>query len=251
MDNREHIYVIVPTRSGWVTDSIASFFAHAVHLSYAEGAKRKFTVSTLGKIDGYAAVRNRAAQLFLQSDADRLWFIDNDTIFPEDIFELPEVDGDIVTLPYPFVGTMTPAICNYMDLNDFSKGMEDVVPGRDGIADVNGTGLGCTLIRRKVLEDPKMYYQTTYMTSDGKMKDLKDDPTEPPPIFCFKRKPNGFWEMGEDYDFCIRAKRLGYSIKIRMKSICGHLKTIDLKDAFERTERALAGRRADTKTYAL
>ena len=196
-------------------------------------------------------VTNRAAQVFLSSTCDRLWFIDNDTILPADIFELPDIDGDIVTLPYPFVGTMTPAIVNYKDLNDFDAGMKDVEPGPDGVADVNGTGMGCTIIRRSVLEDKRMRYSTIYETQDGKVKDEADEGDVPIPIFRFHRRPSGRWEMGEDYDFCIRAKKLGYSIKIRMKSICGHLKTIDLNEAFERTLLAVKDGRADTRTYAL
>jgi len=248
---KQHIMVIVPTLNRWVTDSICSFFAHAVHKSYDEKHPYKYTVSTLAKIEGYAAVRNVAAQRFLQSPCERLWFIDNDTILPADIFELPNIDADIVTLPYPFVGTMTPAIVNYKNLADFDDGMEDVAPGPDGIADVNGTGMGCTLIRRSVLEHPEMRYSTIYETRDGKIKDEADEENAPEAIFRFHRRPSGRWEMGEDYDFCIRAKRLGFSIKIRMRSICGHLKTIDLNEAVEKTLLAFQGNRADTKTYAI
>ena len=249
--NKKHIMVIVPTLNRWVTDSICSFFAHAVHKSYDDNHPYKYSVSTLSKIEGYAAVRNMGAKRFLDSPCDRLWFIDNDTILPSDIFELPEIEGDIVTLPYPFVGTMTPAIVNYKNLADFDDGMEDVAPGPDGIADVNGTGMGCTLIKRAVLEHPDMRYSTIYETRDGKTKDEADDKDAPDPIFRFHRRPSGRWEMGEDYDFCIRAKRLGFSIKIRMRSICGHLKTIDLNEAVEKTLLAFSDGRADTKTYAI
>ena len=243
--------VIVPTKDRWVTDSIAEFFALAVHKNYDPDHRFKYSVSTLAEIDGYAAVRNIGVQRFQLSDCDRLWFIDNDTILPCDIFELPEVAGDIVTLPYPFAGTMTPAIVNYADVNDFSKGLTLLVPGPGGIADVNGTGMGCTLITRRVIEDPAMCYPTEYMTGDGRWVDEADDEDAPLPIFKFRRRPSGRWELGEDYDFCIRAKRLGYSIRIRMKSICGHLKTVDLKEAHERSVAAVSGGREDTRTYAL
>lgn len=251
MSTKEHIMVIVPTYDRWVTDSVAAFFGLAAHKNYDPEYPFKFSVGTLSQINGYAAVRNRGAKHFLDSDFDRLWFIDNDTILPNDIFDLPKVDADIVTLPYPFVGTMTPAIVNYLDLDDFSKGMVDVEPGPDGIADVNGTGLGCTIIRRAVLENPGMHYPTTYTDYEGNPQDLKDDPDAAPTIFKFHRKPDGRWEMGEDYDFCIRAKKLGYSVKIRMKSICGHLKTIDLNEARERSLRSVDGSRADTRNYAI
>ena len=249
--NEEHIMVVVPSKNRWTTDSISLFFANSAHKSYDEKHPYKYSVSVISEIEGYAAVRNIAVQRFLRSPCDRLWFIDNDTILPDDIFKLPEIDGDIVTLPYPFVGTMTPAIVNYKNLDDFDEGMADVIPGPDGVADVNGTGMGCTLIRRSVLEHPEMRYSTIYETRDGKVKNEVDEDDAPEPIFRFHRRPSGRWEMGEDYDFCIRAKRLGFNIKIRMKSICGHLKTIDLNEAFQRTLIAVKDGRADTKTYAL
>ena len=243
--------VLVPTLNRWVTDSIAEFFAKAVHKNYDENHKFKYTVSTISEVDGYAHVRNIGAGRFLDSPCDRLWFMDNDTILPDDIFSLPEVDGDIVTLPYPFVGTMTPAIVNYRDVDDFSQGLVDVEPGPDGIADVNGTGMGCTLIRRYVLEDPAMHYSSVYTNYESRVRDERDEENAPPAIFKFHRKPSGRWEMGEDYDFCIRAKRLGYSIKIRMKSICGHLKTIDLNDARRLSLQTANSEREDTRVYAL
>jgi len=243
--------VLVPTLNRWVTDSIAGFFAKAVHKNYDENHKFKYTVSTLSELDGYALVRNVGARDFLASPCDRLWFIDNDTILPEDIFSLPEVDGDIVTLPYPFASTMTPAIVNYTDVDDFSKGFSDVEPGDDGVADVNGSGMGCTLIRRYVLEDPGMHYSSVYTNCESRVTDERDELDAPPAIFKFRRKPSGRWEMGEDYDFCIRAKRLGYSIKLRMTSVCGHLKTIDLNDAYNRSLASTQGQREDTRTYSL
>ncbi len=247
---KEHILVVVPTLDRWVTESIALFFAKAAHLNYDAGYPYKFSLVAPHSLLGYANMRNRCAKVFLDSPCSRLWFVDADTIFPADIFELPKVDADIVTLPYPFIGTMAPAVCNYVDINDFSKGMLPI-EFVDGVADVNGTGMGCTLIRRKVLEDPAMRYATTYITPDGKMGDLADEPDEAPAIFRYWMKPNGQTLQGEDFDFCIRAKRLGYSVKIRGKSQCGHLKTVDLNDAFKRVEAALQQRRADTKVYVV
>ena len=242
--------VLVPTLNRWVTDSLLNFAAQAVHKSYDPNHPFKYTVGTLSKLDGYAFARNTGAGNFLDSPCDRLWFMDNDTIPPDDIFSLPEVDGDIVTLPYPFSGTMTPAIVNYRNIDDFSEGLEDVEPNSDGIADVKGTGMGCTIIRRSVLEDERMRLDTKYITGDGRIADEKDDKDAPPAIFRFLRRPSGRWELGEDYDFCIRAKRLGYTIRIRMKSICGHLKTVDLNEAFRRSVAAVSGSREDTRTYA-
>ena len=248
---KEHILVVVPSGDGWITTSLGLFFADCAKKGYDASYPFRFSMGTIDKCRGYANVRNHGVKAFLASPCDRLWFIDADTIMPEDIFELPKVDGDIVTLPYPFVGTMAPAICNYADVNDFSKGVKDIEFGADMVADVNGTGMGCTLIRRSVLSDLRMRYKSTYETPDGKLGDLAQEPDEAPAIFRYWMKPNGQTLIGEDFDFCIRAKRLGYSIKVRLKSQCGHYKTVDLRKAWETVEAQLNNKRKDTKVYVL
>ena len=198
----ERIMVVVPTLDRWVTDSIATFFAKCVYKSFDSSYPYEIAPSTLAKVRGYAIMRNMAVKRLLDSPFDRLWFIDNDTILPEDVFELPKVDADVVTLPYPFVGTMCPAICNYRDIDDFSKGMKDIEPDENGLADVNGTGMGCTLIRRHVLEDKAMHWERDFMTQDGTRMTLP--PEAPPPVFRYHMAPNGMTTMGEDFDFCSR-----------------------------------------------
>jgi hypothetical protein len=226
------------------------FFAEAVQRNADPASPFKFSIGTMDGVLGYANVRNRCVMMFLAGPCDRLWFVDADILPPPDVFELPKVDADIVTLPYPFTGTMCPAICNYKDINDFSKGMMDIEPDESGVADVNGTGMGCTIIRRRVLEDPGMRYEMDYVSPDGRAFDLADEPGEAPPIFRYHMKPNGQVLQGEDFNFCIRAKRLGYSVKVRLKSQCDHLKQVALNQAFKTVEAHFTQKREDTKVYA-
>jgi len=249
--SKQHVMVIVPTLDRMVTDSIATFFAQCGRKNADPDFPYKFTCGTLSKIQGYANMRNRAAKMFLDGPCDRLWFIDNDTLLPDEIFDLLPIDGDIVTLPYPFAGTFCPAIMNYKDVDDFDGGLEEIKVGPGGIADVKGTGMGCTLIRREVLEDARMRYPPEYLRPDGKPCTLDDEPDAQPAIFRFHYKPNGEILLGEDFDFCIRAKRLGYSIRVKLTSQCDHLKTVALNEAREHILEMHTKPRADTQVIAV
>lgn len=246
--DKEHILVVVPSVDGWITTSLGLFFAGCMVKNQDETYPYRFSVATLDECRGYAAVRNEAVRMFLARPAcSRLWFVDADTILPPDIWDLPKVEGDIVSLLYPFVTTMSPAICNYRDVNDFTKGLVDPVPEADGCATISGNGMGCTLIRRAVLEDPRMRYLPTYETPDGRIESL--GPDDAPPIFRYWVKPSGETLLGEDFDFGIRATRLGYRNRLWFGSQCGHLKTIDLNRA--RAAFAAQLGREDTKAYSI
>jgi hypothetical protein len=69
--------------------------------------------------------------------------------------------------------------------------------------------MGCILMRREVIDDPRM------------MVDRGDDRRRLP--FRTVRKPDGTVEIGENIDFTWRAQ-LDSSVR------CGHEKTVDLAD---------------------
>ncbi len=248
---RKHVMIIVPSLNSMVTGSIALFFAAAVAKNSEKGFPFKFTCSVLENVRGYANARNTAAKQFLDSHCDLLWFIDNDIVLPGDTFDLLNVDADIKTMVYPFVETMCPAILNYKDLSDFDAGLVDIEPDENRVADVTATGLGCTIISREVLEDSRMRFGSGYMRPDGKFMTIKGNPDEAPPIFRFHMKPNGDLLLGEDFDFGIRARRLGYSLKIRLDLQCDHLKTVRLNEARNKVLEIERGIRTDTKAYAI
>jgi len=75
-----------------------------------------------------------------------------------------------------------------------------------------------------------MWYPAEYTRLDGTKTRLRDD--EAPPIFRFHTKPNGDCDIGEDFAFCWKARRLGYSVKLDTRILMGHLKSVDLSRLF-------------------
>lgn len=221
------IFVGIPTLSGRVPielmqglhDAMART-GHEVLLHYERGST---------PVD---LARNKICQIFLKSDCDTLWMIDDDTIPPKNFPDVLEADGDIVT----------PIIVGAQPMDDGKLGLFNVAylknsagnwrtmnwEVRDtGIIDIDAAGTGCLLIKRHVIEDPRMHLPKQFIDVFGNPQEL--DETEPPALFQIKRKPNGVWISGEDLTFCDRAKQLGYSIKLHTGVVCGHLKELDLK----------------------
>ena len=232
MSKREHVLIAVPALKYTVSSAIARLFAVAQQRS-GTGGKYKFTVTTVDGIIGYDLVRNNISGLFLSDPTfDRLWMIDDDIIPYIDTFGILDVDADIVaplmpTYKYSLVGTKfefsaSYAAGDYDDINDLSTEKETLDIGNGGPIDVSMVGTGCIAIRRSVLEDPRMRYDES---------DLKEG--DPPAIFRFHTKSNGGYKSGEDEDFCVRAKRLGYSVKLHTGLEVGHLRWSDISHIFK------------------
>lgn len=222
------VMVGIPTLSGKIPldlmqglhDAMAQT-GHAVLLHYERGSS---------PVD---LARNRICHQFLKTDCDTLWMIDDDTIPPANFPELLAVDADIVTpiipgaqpLPTGRLGLFNVA---YMKNPKGNWRTMDWEVRDTGVIDIDAAGTGCMLIKRHVIEDPRMRLPGQFIDVFGETRVLDDD--DPPAIFEIRRKPNGEWLSGEDLTFSDRAKRLGYSIKLHTGVVCGHLKEVDLKD---------------------
>jgi len=221
------VMVGIPTLSGKIPidlmqglhDAMAST-GHSVLLHYERGST---------PVD---LARNKICKQFLETDCDALWMIDDDTIPPANFAELLSVDADIVT----------PIIVGAQPMPDGRLGLFNVAyiqnPAGDwrtmdwevrdtGVMDIDAAGTGCILIKRAVIEDPRMRLPGHFVDVFGKDRVLEE--TDPPALFEIKRKPNGEWLSGEDLTFCDRAKKLGYSIRLHTGVVCGHIKEVDLK----------------------
>ncbi len=225
MTKREHVFIAVPAVDYRVTTHIAQLFAESQKLNHTQG-KFLFSVYTVGGIKfGVDLARNTIAREFLKHpELDRLWMIDAD-INPEmDVFGILDVDADIVSPLMPvykfklgegkFQYELAWAAGDFEDINDTST-LKAPEFSFGEVADVSMVGTGCMAIRRHVLEDKQMWYPGAV---EG----------EPPPIFRYQRKANGECESGEDFDFCIRAKRLGYSVKLHGGIEVGHMRDTDI-----------------------
>lgn len=135
--------------------------------------------------------REEAAKTFLQGAYDSLLFVDSDMVVPVDLLtKLIEHDKDIVSaLAFKRTPGYEPCIfkvCNELDAQfylDYPK----------GLTEIEGVGMACTLIKRKVFE------------------------TVPQPWF-FPHKT-----LGEDLSFCVRARAAGFKIYCDTTLISGHV----------------------------
>jgi GT2 family glycosyltransferase len=135
--------------------------------------------------------REEAAKTFLEGDYDALLFVDSDMVVPVDLLtKLIEADKDIVSaLAFKRVPGYEPCIfkeCNEQDAKfylDYPK----------GLVEIEGVGMACTLIKRKVFET-----------------------VQEPWFFPHK-------VLGEDLSFCVRARQSGFKIYCDTELICGHV----------------------------
>jgi hypothetical protein len=171
-----------------------------------------------------------------------LWFIDEDMLPNPNCIRLLNSDADIIAARmYKF------------DHPNPTKGMEvglglcamTLVPsglyrqmlpeiGSPAIQECDVVGTGCTVIRRHVVEDRRLWEPNVYKPVDGPEVDGNLMPPEgdyAPNIFQYRRGPNGIGIMGEDVDFCERARALGYKIHVDLNAECGHFKPIDIDQA--------------------
>jgi len=168
--------------------------------------------------------RNYIAMQALNAGCTHLLFIDDDNPPPVDTIEkMLEDDKDIVCAPIP---TRSPDEKGNYKLCIFTKENRDDLGGMtlynniekvdttNGVViKVEGCGMGCTMIKREVLEKLFKKY-------DGKPFEFGDK------IFYSKdKKKNQRRTMSEDMEFCERAMNEGYEIWCDTRLRPKHLST--------------------------
>lgn len=186
--------------------------------------------------------RNVIVGAFLRSKCDKLWFIDEDMLPESSVARLVHHDADIVAARMykfdhsnPETGvTVGLGLCA---MTEKANGMFTpliTIPGTRAVQDADAVGTACTLIARHVIEDKRMWSDNVYTTIDGKTVDGNVDSGEmdyAPAIFRTPRSASGIQIIGEDLDFCKRARALGYSVMVDLNAVCGHFKTINIDQA--------------------
>jgi len=200
--------------------------------------------------------RNLLCGGFLRSDCDKLFFIDEDMLPEASVARLLHSDADIISARMYKFDHQNPKEGKTVGLGlcamtRKSNGMyQPKTPelGEPAVQDCDAVGTACTVITRRVLEDRRMWFDNIYTTVDGETIDgneLRPDKEFAPAIFRYQRAASGAGIMGEDVDFCERAKALGYSIAVDINAICGHFKPINIDEAGylaqETLKRAVAG----------
>ena len=197
-------FIGIPAGDGHVTGGLAFFLSNL-----PDGYK----VGVYNQIRGLAYARNVIAEFFLDSDCDRLWFLDADVIPPSDVMRLTDVDADIVGGTYHQMMASPNRAQKSLRLIAGDENGKPLALPDDGVVDAGFVAFGCTLIRREVLEDPRM---------------ILDDTCRPRAFFQEIREANGRVTVTDDAEYCHRARSNGYTVKCHAGIRCGHDKWVDL-----------------------
>ncbi len=240
--NKEAVFIGVPCVNEYLHVGVHRFLVWADRLSL--DPKHPFSygwqIMTGKRPIEYA--RNLLAGTFLRSGASRFLMLDDDMVPKQDIFNLLDVDGDIVA-PCMFAkkgsaeidGEPRLEICAYMwNLKGDHKFNSIIPQPGQSVLDVEGVGTGFIVVRRRVMEDRRLWQNGEFEWHGVKYacdKLPEDEPDEwAPPIFRTNYAPNGKILRGEDLDFSRRAHELGYTIRAHMGIRCGHAKVCNLDD---------------------
>lgn len=143
--------------------------------------------------------RNQLAKSFMESDYERLMFIDSDIEFnADDVGKLWSLDVDIAVGAYSMkkIGAKCAAWVNGKlldNLDDYDVPIE-----------VDYAGTGFMMIKRKVFEKMIPFVDVTE-TEEGKRTQFFHFPIK-------KDESGSRVELSEDYEFCRMAKSLGFEV---------------------------------------
>lgn len=155
-------------------------------------------------VTGPAEVRNEIVKLFLETGKDVLVMVDDDVIPPNHFLQIaiPILDGDfeIVAACVPIMRPGTVFMPNLFVKNGDGYDPHLEAYRGEGVTAMDAVGTGCIAIARKVLLD-------AHLKAPFRPKLHKD----------------GTWHVGEDINFCERARARGYRVAADLGIWCEHL----------------------------
>ena len=239
---KEKIHIAVPVTDNVMGLAVSVFLAQLDRLSMSPAIPYAFSWHVIHGKKPVEYARNILVGNFLKNtDASRLWFIDTDMEPPENALDMLKADGDIVA-PITFAfNHATPKLSAGLKLCMFrydlkgDKTFQSIIPEDPRIryCEMDGAGTAAMIIKREVLEDRRMWLDGGYTKLTGEYVDCathEDDADFAPPIFRNIYKPNGAIMRGEDLDFCLRARELGYKLTGDLGVHFGHIKQVNLRE---------------------
>jgi hypothetical protein len=175
-------------------------------------------------------MRNAIRHKFLESQCDDLWFVDSDTLPSDNSLELFTVkDADMVAGIYPIPNGKNPAfdkslVWSVYEYNerDGKESMDPIAVGPNDchVIKADGAGTGCLIIPRKIMADDRLLF---FKDEENPLRNA---------MFRTPRDPNGKVLWTDDLDFCNRARKLGYTLKVHLGVRWGHVKTVNVFHQF-------------------
>ena len=148
--------------------------------------------------------RNTIVKRFLETDYDYLLMIDGDCVPTDKILDMADYDKDIMgavcfgylkKMLVPFAMKKKPD--GKYDILDINR--------NSGVVECDAVGTGVMMIARRVLEDMPFPFKNEY-------------------------DPEGIKTKGLDFNFCRRAKKMGYTVWVDTVMLVSHWSVMDLKE---------------------
>lgn len=197
------ILIIVPTFETVKTATFKSIY---------DLQKPTDAVVDLEFVKGYVVhtARNIGVQIAIERGYDYVLWVDSDVILPKDLLvRLLACKADIATGYYikKVEGQRITELCGTdpnrpNEPNAISNILEDGLPKVAGIYPIKACGFGCTLTRTQI-------FRTM----------LEQDKTR----LCFAYIQTRDKFISEDFEFCERARNIGYTIVADTGLRCGHI----------------------------
>lgn len=173
-------------------DAVNADFAVSFAKLMARGVKsgHEFVITNV-RTSNVAQSREQTAMQALKSDCDYLFWIDSDMVFP--VWTLDRLLAhkvDIVAGNYAMRGFLNPTPTAVTDIQPDGRCRRVFAAQGDQLVEVEGVGLGMTLITRQVFERMPQPWFPIQWNADGKFHD------------------------GEDVGFCANARKAGYRVMI-------------------------------------
>lgn len=186
----------------------------------------EFQVDVIHGYRPHDYARNKAVQNVFDNDRiAKVWFIDSDVVPNPKCSKLLTVEADIVVGPYCVTkredGILQPQPSMYRLDKDLWRALDTE---EEGLLELDAAGMGMMIIDRKVITDLRMRLNNDHSAYIGKTRNIEHV------LFRHTYNPDGSLALGEDINFCRRARRLGYRIVADTSVRVGHLKEIDIEE---------------------
>jgi len=166
--------------------------------------------------------RSEVVAQFLESQETELLFIDSDVYFdPDLVAAMQAADGDLITCTYrkrlpPYAFAAMPLGAQVPHIRRWFEAPRRVV-GRKRFVEIESNGLGCTLIRRRVLERLiERHPELVYISDEGKPRYWLFQPFVAPDADGIPRP------AGDDRAFFLRARAAGFTVECLIDATIFH-----------------------------
>ena len=156
--------------------------------------------------------RNRILKA-MPADYDGVIMVDEDTVPHPQSFDIALLGLDVVLAPTPIWrgdDERGPIIINLVPKERPEHDYAIMPVGADEVVEIKEGGSGLMFISRAVVDHPSMRAP-----------------------FKFSYDEDGLTIVGEDHNFCRRARKAGFGIHSALKYVQGHVKDINLRAAYE------------------